>query len=218
MCLPPLCSSFSLKSFFQLRLCIAMAKWSFFNGLTIALSFISLTQAVQHKVHHTHKSHNHQTHSLENSTVNSNDLFGRQLGDARCDAHNECADKSCCNGVTGWCGRDPDHCAAGICLSNCDAKADCGVGAEVPGQLCPLNVCCGASGYCGTTKNFCAADNGCQSNCDQPGPTGANRGNVRDLVIGYAFCVEVVLYRGTDIRQVLGRLVTEYQRLQQALD
>lgn len=30
-----------------------------------------------------------------------------------------------------------------VCWSNCDAKAECGKNAKVPGQKCPLNVCCG---------------------------------------------------------------------------
>ena len=153
-----------------------------FTLFAAALSlFFSHVQAHQHHPQH---SHSHFPHSLENVTDQSMNLFGRQLGDARCDANNECADKSCCNGNSGFCGRDPDHCAAGVCLSNCDAKADCGVGAEVPGMTCPLNVCCSKSGYCGTTHNFCAVDLGCQSHCPQPGSTGANNGDVRDLVIG----------------------------------
>ncbi|KAF2733512.1 hypothetical protein EJ04DRAFT_468282 [Polyplosphaeria fusca] len=154
----------------------------------LSITLISILLYLSHALVHAHSHgvhHSHPPHSLSNVTEHSFSLFGREQGDARCDASNECADKSCCNGVTGWCGRDPDHCAAGICLSNCDAKADCGVGAEVPGQTCPLNVCCGKSGYCGTTNNFCAEDLGCQSHCPQPGSTGAKNGDVRDLVIGY---------------------------------
>jgi chitinase len=139
--------------------------WSL--SFAVLLLLICLVQA--HGQHHHHR---HASRSLHNAPETSPNLLKRQLGDARCDANNECADKSCCNGKTGWCGRDPDHCAAGTCLSNCDAKADCGIGAELPGKECPLNVCCGKSGYCGTTHNFCATDLGCQSNCPQPGSTG----------------------------------------------
>ncbi|KAH9211348.1 glycosyl hydrolases family 18-domain-containing protein, partial [Leptodontidium sp. 2 PMI_412] len=86
------------------------------------------------------------------------------------------------------CGRDPDYCSTpGNCISNCDAKAECGKGAEVPGTGCPLNVCCGPFGYCGTTERFCTTtgDKVCQSNCAQPASTGRSGADVRKLVIGY---------------------------------
>jgi chitinase len=148
----------------------------------ILFLLLSLVQAERHHHHHSHP--HHSSRSLENVTGQSNNVLGRQLGEARCDANNECADKSCCNGVSGYCGRDPEHCQTGICLSNCQAKAECGVGAEVPDATCPLNVCCSKSGYCGTSHNFCAVDLGCQSKCEQPGSTGGTAGDVRDLVIG----------------------------------
>lgn len=115
--------------------------------------------------------------------ISLNNLFGRQLPDGQCDKDTPCADESCCNGDTGFCGRDEDHCKANVCISHCDAKADCGQGAAVPGTECPLNVCCGKWGYCGTTANFCG--DGCQSNCEQPSSTGQSNGDVRELVIGY---------------------------------
>jgi hypothetical protein len=39
-----------------------------------------------------------------------------------------------------------------VCWSNCDAKAECGKNAKIPGQKCPLNVCCGKWGFCGMTE------------------------------------------------------------------
>lgn len=45
----------------------------------------------------------------------------------------------------------PAYCGKG-CLSNCDAKAECGEYAKVKGQTCPLNVCCSKHGFCGTTS------------------------------------------------------------------
>ncbi|KAK3360720.1 family 18 glycosyl hydrolase [Lasiosphaeria hispida] len=109
-------------------------------------------------------------------------LQGRQI-DSTCSNDRPCADGSCCHGRSGFCGRTPEHCAPGVCVSNCDAKADCGIGADTPGKTCPLNVCCGQWGYCGTTANFCGT--GCQSNCPQPGPTMLSEGDVDELVIAY---------------------------------
>jgi chitinase len=45
------------------------------------------------------------------------------------------------SGADGWCGYGPTYCDEG-CQSNCDAKAECGEFAAVPGAGCPLNVCC----------------------------------------------------------------------------
>ncbi|KAM7204861.1 family 18 glycosyl hydrolase [Rhypophila sp. PSN 637] len=109
-------------------------------------------------------------------------LQGRQV-DSTCTNDRPCEDGSCCHGRSGFCGRTPEHCAAGVCVSNCDAKADCGIGADPVGKTCPLNVCCGKWGYCGTTANFCG--DGCQSNCPQPGPKMLSEGDVDELVIGY---------------------------------
>ncbi|KAK0710667.1 hypothetical protein B0H67DRAFT_516214 [Lasiosphaeris hirsuta] len=109
-------------------------------------------------------------------------LQGRQL-DSTCSNDRPCADGSCCHGRSGFCGRTPEHCAPGVCVSNCDAKAECGEGADPVGKECPLNVCCGKWGYCGTTANFCG--DGCQSNCPQPGPSMLSEGDVDELVIAY---------------------------------
>lgn len=79
------------------------------------------------------------------------------------------------------CGYGPTYCGDG-CQSHCDAKAECGQYAEVPGTTCPLNVCCSEFGFCGTTADFCG--NNCQSNCGSPErPNGG--GDVRDRIIGY---------------------------------
>ncbi|GAW17403.1 hypothetical protein ANO14919_068600 [Xylariales sp. No.14919] len=74
-------------------------------------------------------------------------------------------------------------------ISNCDARAECGADAAVPGTTCPLNVCCSFYGFCGTTSLFCVNTPGtetpCQSNCDQPPATTLSTGEVTNLVIGY---------------------------------
>ncbi|KAF5671745.1 hypothetical protein FHETE_3958 [Fusarium heterosporum] len=70
------------------------------------------------------------------------------------------------------------------CMSNCNAKSDCGKYAKKGNEKCPLNVCCSEHGYCGTTKDFCGAK--CQNGCDEPKvPSGKSTRPVRDKVIGY---------------------------------
>lgn len=43
---------------------------------------------------------------------------------------------------------------------------ECGHGAGIGNETCPLNVCCSEFGNCGTTADFCGK--GCQNNCDLP--------------------------------------------------
>ncbi|RYP60671.1 hypothetical protein DL771_010425 [Monosporascus sp. 5C6A] len=111
-------------------------------------------------------------------------LFGRQVvggDDYTCGPDRPCKNKACCPKETGQCNYGEEACGTSgispneVCWSNCDAKAECGKNAAVPGQKCPLNVCCGKWGFCGMTDDFCdkedhGATGGCQSNCDQPGP------------------------------------------------
>ncbi|RYP22768.1 hypothetical protein DL765_001477 [Monosporascus sp. GIB2] len=111
-------------------------------------------------------------------------LFGRQVvgsDDYTCGPDRPCKNKVCCPKETGQCNYGEEACGTSgispneVCWSNCDAKAECGKNAAVPGQKCPLNVCCGKWGFCGMTDDFCdkedhGATGGCQSNCDQPGP------------------------------------------------
>ncbi|KAF1939360.1 hypothetical protein EJ02DRAFT_504870 [Clathrospora elynae] len=111
-------------------------------------------------------------------------LFGRQVvdgGDYSCGPDRPCKNKACCPKKTGQCNYGEEACGTSgispndVCWSNCDAKAECGKNAAVPGQKCLLNVCCGKWGFCGMTDDFCEKEDhgttgGCQSNCDQPGP------------------------------------------------
>ncbi|ORY04392.1 hypothetical protein BCR34DRAFT_572769 [Clohesyomyces aquaticus] len=136
--------------------------------------------------HHGHKHGKTHPSSLgveTNTTAFTGPSFARSLPAGMCSVDEPCQDGSCCNGNSGFCGLDPDHCSSAVCISNCKAKAECGVGAETLGAECPLKVCCGKWGYCGTSDSFCKS--GCQSNCNPPSPTGQNRGDVRKLVIGY---------------------------------
>ncbi|KAF8449898.1 hypothetical protein BDZ91DRAFT_702718 [Kalaharituber pfeilii] len=103
--------------------------------------------------------------------------------DIECSKTRECYNKACCHvpeGETkGLCSYEPEHCEKSKgCVSNCNAKAECGTRAAAPGQKCPLQACCSKGGFCGTTRAFCEADAGCQSNCitevPQPSCTGGH--------------------------------------------
>ncbi|OBT39681.1 hypothetical protein VE00_09135 [Pseudogymnoascus sp. WSF 3629] len=127
---------------------------------------------------------------------NPNDLLSRAVtdDDYSCNENKPCSNGACCPKATGYCNYGPEYCGTNgqspndVCWSNCDAHAECGQNALVPGSPCPLNVCCSQYGFCGMTADFCTRgptpDIGCQSNCDQPG-SGASGGNVQSRVIGY---------------------------------
>ncbi|KAJ5600690.1 hypothetical protein N7450_001757 [Penicillium hetheringtonii] len=66
-------------------------------------------------------------------------------------------------------------CGDDVCVSDCDAQAECGLYAPVVNTTCPLNVCCSQFGFCGTTEEFCGT--GCQSGCEpvnEPSCSGAS--------------------------------------------
>ncbi|PNH48237.1 hypothetical protein VD0004_g142 [Verticillium dahliae] len=125
-------------------------------------------------------------------------LFARQVvggDDYSCGPDRPCKNGACCPKKTLQCNYGEKYCGTSgispneVCWSNCDAKAECGKNAKVPGQKCLLNVCCGKWGFCGMTEDFCevkdnGATGGCQSNCKQPGPK-RKGSNQLDRVIGY---------------------------------
>ncbi|KAJ5629564.1 hypothetical protein N7528_003221 [Penicillium herquei] len=100
--------------------------------------------------------------------------------DYTCSPDSPCINGACC-GVDGWCGYGDTYCGVG-CQSNCNATAQCGENAAIPGTGCPLNVCCSEYGFCGTTSDFCK--DGCQSNCAQPKPSSGGS-NSQKRVVGY---------------------------------
>ncbi|CAG8971988.1 hypothetical protein HYALB_00003326 [Hymenoscyphus albidus] len=116
------------------------------------------------------------------------------VDDFSCSESKPCSNGACCSKKSGFCNYGPEACGTNgqspneLCWSNCDAHAECGKFALVPGTKCPLNVCCSPFGFCGMTEDFCKKgtdeDPGCQSNCDQP-PSGASGGNVQNRIIGY---------------------------------
>ena len=80
-----------------------------------------------------------------------------------CSETSPCPNGACCS-QWGNCGYGPDFCGTG-CLSNCDAKAECGQFGKA--EKCPLNVCCSEFGFCGTTEDFCSTEKKCQNNCGE---------------------------------------------------
>ena len=66
-----------------------------------------------------------------------------------CGPGKPCADRSCCN-QSGDCGFGSAHCGT-TCVSNCQAKAMCGVDAPQDRQHCAMNLCCSSSGWCGVS-------------------------------------------------------------------
>ncbi|KAF2492808.1 glycoside hydrolase [Lophium mytilinum] len=78
-------------------------------------------------------------------------------GPIQCGPGNPCLDGSCCNS-DGKCGFKPAHChpnPPATCISNCDAKAMCGVDSEGGNKKCGLKLCCSYYGWCGTEAIHC---------------------------------------------------------------
>ena len=65
--------------------------------------------------------------------------------DYSCGPKKPCSNGACC-GRSGYCGYGSTYCGSG-CVSNCDATAECGKDAKVPGTQCPLNTCCSQYGF-----------------------------------------------------------------------
>ncbi|KAI0141566.1 hypothetical protein GGR57DRAFT_487122 [Xylariaceae sp. FL1272] len=150
-----------------------------FLGRRLCLALLSYLVVAQH-----HLAPTVWNESLTDARPYDFQLFRR---DYQCTVNEPCTNYACCNGETGVCSLQPDDCDESVCISNCDAKADCGPNAETPGAECPLNVCCSYWGFCGTTSDFCDTDDAspCLSNCEQPPATTLSKGRVTNLVIGY---------------------------------
>lgn len=84
-----------------------------------------------------------------------NVLTGASGGGGSCAKDKKC-ETGCCS-KAGYCGFGPKVCGEDVCISNCDAKAECGRKfglqresdtdmsieyAGVANSTCPLNVCC----------------------------------------------------------------------------
>ena len=78
-------------------------------------------------------------------------LLKRQVveGPIQCGPGNPCKDGSCCN-TSGKCGFKEATCGE-TCISNCEAKAMCGIDSEGGNVSCALNLCCSYYGWCGVS-------------------------------------------------------------------
>jgi chitinase len=78
----------------------------------------------------------------------------RADGPIQCGPGKPCLDESCYS-KDGKCGYKEAHCAPENCLSNCDAKAMCGIDSADGKTPCGLKLCCSYYGWCGTEDVHC---------------------------------------------------------------
>ncbi|OGM50923.1 hypothetical protein ABOM_000717 [Aspergillus bombycis] len=98
---------------------------------------------------HATRHHRHDSYDRASSLgAHKNHTLTRR--DYSCSASNPCSNGACC-GATGICGYGPTYCGTG-CISQCDAKAECGKYAQNPGETCPLNTCCSEFGFVSDTS------------------------------------------------------------------
>ncbi|OJK02479.1 glycoside hydrolase family 18 protein [Aspergillus aculeatus ATCC 16872] len=88
----------------------------------------------------------------------------------------------CCS-KSGYCGFGPDSCGDDVCVSTCDAVAECGPYAKVANPTCPLNVCCSQFEFCGTSTDFCGT--GSQNGCDAVVEPSCNGDSSNAIYVGY---------------------------------
>lgn len=74
-------------------------------------------------------------------------------GPIQCGPGKPCLDGSCCN-TDGKCGYKSHNCGE-KCISNCDAKAMCGIDSADGQTECGLKLCCSYYGWCGTESVHC---------------------------------------------------------------
>jgi hypothetical protein len=87
---------------------------------------------------------------LQDPTMNGSSLLQRRQDDYSCGSGRPCCDGACC-GESSFCGYGNTYCGPG-CTSHCDAHAECGKDALIPGTKCPLNTCCSEFGYVCITR------------------------------------------------------------------
>ncbi|KAK5129371.1 hypothetical protein LTR08_003556 [Meristemomyces frigidus] len=105
------------------------------------------------------------------NTLAKRQSSGNGLPTGTCAPGTPCSNGACCSN-TGICGYSPSQCGSSVCISNCNATAECGQYAPTGNQMCPLNVCCSNFGFCGTTDDFCNTDTStpCQQGYGTCGP------------------------------------------------
>lgn len=108
---------------------------------------------------HQHGQHHHHTHSKKNGESSPGfskfTPLNKRDGPVQCDGTRgiTCVDDSCCN-TEGKCGFKDGHCGA-TCVSNCQAKAMCGIDSADGQTPCGLKLCCSFYGWCGTEDVHC---------------------------------------------------------------
>ncbi|PVI00005.1 glycoside hydrolase family 18 protein [Periconia macrospinosa] len=126
-------------------------------------------------------------------------------GPIQCGPGQPCLDGSCCS-KEGKCGYKQAHCGTDNCISNCDAKAMCGIDSADGQTSCGLKLCCSYYGWCGTEDVHCKdpeptiGKTPCQQgygSCEiKPSPScGKNSGTSKARRIGY--------YQGWNTRERL---------------
>lgn len=80
--------------------------------------------------------------------------LNKRDGPVQCGPNQPCLDESCCN-TDGKCGYTAINCGAGSCISNCGAKAMCGINSADGAISCGLKLCCSYYGWCGTETVHC---------------------------------------------------------------
>jgi chitinase len=93
-------------------------------------------------------------HTKSHAVHHNLHLQRRVDGPIQCGVGQPCLDGSCCNKL-GKCGYKAAQCAPDNCLSNCDAKAMCGIDSADGRTLCGLKLCCSFYGWCGTEDVHC---------------------------------------------------------------
>lgn len=102
--------------------------------------------------------------SRRSMTTRRNEFFGKydddfnltRRGVYSCSAKKPCENGACC-GKSGYCGYGPVYCGDG-CLSDCEAKAECGKYAEHGARECPLNTCCSKYGFVSSISRTSSLD------------------------------------------------------------
>ena len=101
------------------------------------------------------RSHSHPRHLPSEISPYRPGLLQKRLdGPVQCGLGQPCLDGSCCS-KDGKCGYKEAHCAPENCLSNCDAKAMCGIDSADGRTPCGLKLCCSFYGWCGTEEVHC---------------------------------------------------------------
>ncbi|KUJ13269.1 glycoside hydrolase [Mollisia scopiformis] len=142
-----------------------------FNQTSPSIQVHNNDSALYKPLYTLHSSSTPEFHNVSGVTVNplikallgpsnsTGSLQRRDLPTGTCAPGTPCVNGACCSNAR-ICGYSPKECGKKTCISNCDAKAECGQYGVPGNNTCPINVCCSKFGFCGTTDEFCL--DGCQ--------------------------------------------------------